>query len=92
MAHAGRPLRIGIDARAATEVTAGQGRVARELLRALAGRDYPHHYRCYARKAWEELEDPRLSDVDEWGRSERTRAVARALYEPIYSKWFRTEW
>jgi 1-acyl-sn-glycerol-3-phosphate acyltransferase len=38
------------------------------------------------------LEDPRLSDVDEWGRSERTRAVARTLYEPIYSKWFRTEW
>jgi 1-acyl-sn-glycerol-3-phosphate acyltransferase len=39
-----------------------------------------------------EQEDHRLSDVDEWGRSERTRAVARALYEPIYSKWFRTEW
>jgi 1-acyl-sn-glycerol-3-phosphate acyltransferase len=37
-------------------------------------------------------EDLRLSDVDEWGRSERTRALARALYEPIYSKWFRTEW
>jgi 1-acyl-sn-glycerol-3-phosphate acyltransferase len=37
-------------------------------------------------------EDPRLSDVDEWGRSERTRAVARAIYEPVYSKWFRTEW
>jgi 1-acyl-sn-glycerol-3-phosphate acyltransferase len=37
-------------------------------------------------------EDARLSDVDEWGRSERTRAVARAMYEPIYSKWFRTEW
>ena len=40
----------------------------------------------------EEQEDLRLSDVDEWGRSERTRALARALYEPIYSKWFRTEW
>ena len=40
----------------------------------------------------EDLEDPRLSDVDEWGRSERTRALARALYEPIYTKWFRTEW
>ncbi|MGP0030550.1 MAG: lysophospholipid acyltransferase family protein [Acidimicrobiales bacterium] len=37
-------------------------------------------------------EDPRLSDVDEWGRSERTRAFARALYEPVYSKWFRVEW
>jgi len=40
----------------------------------------------------DEMEDPRLSDVDEWGRSERTRALARALYEPLYSKWFRTEW
>ena len=40
----------------------------------------------------EQMADPRLSDVDEWGRSERTRALARALYEPVYSKWFRTEW
>src|SRR5271163_870042 len=39
-----------------------------------------------------EPEDPRLSDVDEWGRSERTRALARAIYEPGYYKWFRTEW
>jgi 1-acyl-sn-glycerol-3-phosphate acyltransferase len=37
-------------------------------------------------------EDPRLSDVDEWGRSERTRTLVRAIYEPIYSKWFRAEW
>lgn len=40
----------------------------------------------------DELGDPRLSDVDEWGRSERTRALARTIYEPVYSKWFRTEW
>jgi 1-acyl-sn-glycerol-3-phosphate acyltransferase len=40
----------------------------------------------------EPQEDPRQSDVDEWGRSERTRALARAIYEPIYSKWFRVEW
>ena len=33
-----------------------------------------------------------MSDVDEWDRSERTRAVVRAIYEPIYSKWFRAEW
>ena len=37
-------------------------------------------------------EDARLTDVDEWGRSERTRTVARAIYEPVYSRWFRTEW
>lgn len=40
----------------------------------------------------EPLEDPRQSDVDEWGRSERTRALARAIFEPVYSKWFRAEW
>jgi 1-acyl-sn-glycerol-3-phosphate acyltransferase len=40
----------------------------------------------------DEVEDPRLSDVDEWGRSERTRALARAMYEPMYSRWFRAEW
>jgi 1-acyl-sn-glycerol-3-phosphate acyltransferase len=39
-----------------------------------------------------DAEDPRLSDVDEWGRSERTRALVRALYEPVYARWFRAEW
>ena len=34
----------------------------------------------------------RLGDVDEWGRSERMREVARRLYDPIYRKWFRAEW
>jgi 1-acyl-sn-glycerol-3-phosphate acyltransferase len=40
----------------------------------------------------EEPDAARRSDVDEWGRSERVRAVARRLYRPVYSKWFRTEW
>jgi 1-acyl-sn-glycerol-3-phosphate acyltransferase len=40
----------------------------------------------------EELRDPRLSDVDEWGRSERARALARRLYDPLYRYWFRAEW
>jgi 1-acyl-sn-glycerol-3-phosphate acyltransferase len=38
------------------------------------------------------VEEVRQSDVDEWGRSEHTRALARAIYEPVYSKWFRVEW
>jgi len=38
------------------------------------------------------LDDPRLSDVDEWGRSEHMRALLRQLYDPVYSKWFRVEW
>ena len=38
------------------------------------------------------LVDPRRSDVDEWGRSEHMRAVARRLYDPIYRNLFRAEW
>ncbi len=34
----------------------------------------------------------RLGDVDEWGRSERWREVARRAYDPIYRRWFRVEW
>src|ERR1700730_10007930 len=40
----------------------------------------------------EPLPDPRRGDVDEWGRSESIRALARRLYDPIYSRWFRAEW
>jgi 1-acyl-sn-glycerol-3-phosphate acyltransferase len=36
--------------------------------------------------------DPRRGDVDEWGRSERMRAIARRLYDPLYRRWFRAEW
>ncbi len=39
-----------------------------------------------------ELDDPRLSDVDEWGRSQHIRDLVRRLYEPFYSTWFRAEW
>ena len=56
-----QPLRIGIDARAATEVPGGRGRVVRELLRALAHRDEPYRYRCYARSPWTEQLDERFT-------------------------------
>jgi 1-acyl-sn-glycerol-3-phosphate acyltransferase len=36
--------------------------------------------------------DPRLSDVDEWGRSERMRQLTRRLYGFFYNTWFRVEW
>ncbi|MGV3759454.1 MAG: lysophospholipid acyltransferase family protein [Actinomycetota bacterium] len=38
------------------------------------------------------LDDPRLSDIDEWGRSERMRELARTLYGPMYERWHRVEW
>src|ERR1700732_5208959 len=36
--------------------------------------------------------DPRRSDVDEWGRSEHMRELARRVYDPLYRHWFRAEW
>jgi 1-acyl-sn-glycerol-3-phosphate acyltransferase len=36
--------------------------------------------------------DHRLGDVDDWGRSERMRGLARRLYDPVYRRWFRAEW
>lgn len=38
------------------------------------------------------LDDRRLSDVNEWGRSEHLRALARKVYDPVYRHWFRVEW
>jgi 1-acyl-sn-glycerol-3-phosphate acyltransferase len=37
-------------------------------------------------------DDPRRSDVDEWGRSEHLRALTRQVYDPIYKHWHRVEW
>jgi glycosyltransferase involved in cell wall biosynthesis len=58
---AARGLTIGIDARAATEVLAGRGRVVRELLRALTARGDPHRYLLYARQGWEQPLDERFA-------------------------------
>jgi 1-acyl-sn-glycerol-3-phosphate acyltransferase len=38
------------------------------------------------------LADPRRSDVDEWGRSEHMREIARRIYGPLYDTWHRVEW
>jgi len=40
----------------------------------------------------ESLADPRMSDVDEWGRSEHMREIARKAFDPMYRRWFRAEW
>lgn len=37
-------------------------------------------------------DDPRRGDVDEWGRSEHARSIARAVLGPAYRRWFRVEW
>lgn len=43
-------------------------------------------------EAEQPLPDPRTSDVDEWGRSERARSFARMAYAPLYERWHRVEW
>lgn len=37
-------------------------------------------------------DDPRVGDVDEWGRSENIRRLARRAFDPIYRHYFRAEW
>jgi 1-acyl-sn-glycerol-3-phosphate acyltransferase len=37
-------------------------------------------------------DDPRRSDVDEWGRSEHLRSLTRQAYAPFYEHYFRVEW
>ena len=39
-----------------------------------------------------DVDPARRSDVDEWGRSERARRLARRLGGFYYDKWFRVEW
>jgi 1-acyl-sn-glycerol-3-phosphate acyltransferase len=34
----------------------------------------------------------RLSDVDEWGRSQHLRDILAKLYAPVYDRWLRVEW
>ena len=36
--------------------------------------------------------DLRLSDVDEWGRSQHLRDLLARFYDPLYDHWFRVEW
>jgi len=43
-------------------------------------------------EATRDLPDPRRSDVDEWGRSEHMREIARSVYGPLYRSWHRVEW
>jgi 1-acyl-sn-glycerol-3-phosphate acyltransferase len=42
--------------------------------------------------ASEQVDGERLSDVDEWGRSQHLRDVLAKLYDPLYDRWFRVEW
>jgi alpha-1,3-rhamnosyl/mannosyltransferase len=50
------PVIVGIDARAASEVAAGRGRVLRELLPALAALDSGHRFVLFCRRPWEEAD------------------------------------
>jgi 1-acyl-sn-glycerol-3-phosphate acyltransferase len=43
-------------------------------------------------KAADTVDAERLSDVDEWGRSQHLRDLLAKLYDPIYDRWLRVEW
>jgi glycosyltransferase involved in cell wall biosynthesis len=47
---------VGLDARAASEVPAGRGRVLRELLLALDAIDAPHSFELHCREPWREAD------------------------------------
>lgn len=58
------------------------------------GADQPDSY-LPVRKEYDDpdqLATDRMSDVNEWGRSEHMRELARRLYDPVYRNWFRVEW
>jgi 1-acyl-sn-glycerol-3-phosphate acyltransferase len=55
-------------------------------------RDTTTQPRAAAAPTSTEPEYPRMSDVDEWGRSEHLRELLRRIYNPVYDHWFRVEW
>ena len=58
----------------------------------VAGTSALVHLPAAPRQVTGERPDIRLSDVDEWGRSEHMRSIARRVYDPVYRRWFRAEW
>ena len=69
--------------------------VAPEEVEVLAPGSAPEHPYLPVRVEYDDpddLEDDRISDVNEWGRSEHMRELARRLYDPVYRNWFRVEW
>jgi glycosyltransferase involved in cell wall biosynthesis len=73
---------IGIDARAATEVPAGRGRVVRELLRALAARTDDTHTDDTRRPAHPHTDQPR-TDHPPTGSNHRYILYARTAWEEL---------
>lgn len=69
--------------------------VAPDEVEVLAPDDSREHSYLPVRVEYEDpddLEGDRISDVNEWGRSEHMREIARRLYDPVYRNWFRVEW
>jgi glycosyltransferase involved in cell wall biosynthesis len=90
-------LTIGIDARAATEVPAGRGRMVRELLLALAAVDSPHEFRLYAREPWGETLDERfrwepVDARDPWWHLRTARRASRECDVFLSSNSYLTTW
>ena len=90
-------LIIGIDARAATEVPAGRGRVVRELLRALADGTDDQRYVLYARQAWPGVPEERfrwrlVSARDPWWHVLTAHAANRECDVFLSTNSYLTPW
>jgi alpha-1,3-rhamnosyl/mannosyltransferase len=90
-------LTIGIDARAAAEVTAGRGRLVRELLRAFNQRSDPYRYVLYARSAYEAGLDDRfvwrlIDHSDPWWHVYAARQASRECDVFLSSNSYLTVW
>src|SRR3954452_11519213 len=42
--------------------------------------------------AGDEADRDDRTEIDEWGRSERSRQLMRRLFAPIHDQWFRVDW
>ncbi len=92
-----RPVRIGIDARAAVEVAAGRGRFVRELLLALSRREGEQRFVCYARSRWPQELDERFSwrliDArDPWWHARAAQAANRECEVFLSTNSYLTTW
>ncbi len=76
-----------------SEVTSRADSALDDLVRdSRAERDALLPVRREARDDPDDLGEGRVSDVNEWGRSEHMRSLVRRAYDPIYKHWFRVEW
>jgi glycosyltransferase involved in cell wall biosynthesis len=90
-------MRIGVDARAATEERGGRGTMVRELLRGWARSETPHEFVLYARNPWDEALDERfrwrsIAAPDPLWHALAARAASRRCQAFLSTNSYLTAW